>query len=489
MDPADREAVIAQLPDAVIEALLYDWRGTWARPAQLAPGSEGAGPAIRGRPGLADLLRKGTPPELEYSADWTTWLLLAGRGAGKTRTGAELVIEWAKLGPQPPIALVAPTEADAWGVMVSADPQPDQSGIVAVSPPDFRPRYVQGKRPRLIWPNGVTAYTYSAEKPERLRGWQHGKAWADEPVAWQASRLSYTWDMLMFGLRLGVNPQIVVTTTPKPIPWLVGARKGPPVGLLNDPRCMITRGRTSDNRANLAAAFIQNVIAPYEGTRMGRQEIDAEILSDIEGALWTIALIEAHRLRTLDGVEITRTVVAIDPQASEGTGETDQPQGPETGIVGASLGWCRCKCRTIEDAPELHVFVRADASGNFSPYTWGSKALALAKELQADRIIGEQNNGGAMVEGTIRSIDSRASYKAVYASRGKRTRAEPVAALAEQGKLHHVGFHPLLEDQLTTWDGGGASPNRLDALVWAVTELALAEGPSGADLLRQIYRR
>lgn len=478
-----RREVLASLPPAASRALQYAWRELWARPDQLAPGSPGAAPAIRGRPGLVDAIRQKKTPEPEHAMDWVIWLLLGGRGSGKTRTGAQQVIEWAQLGRQPPIALVGATSADVRDVMVCPTPQPDQSGILAISEPGFRPRYLASKR-ALVWPNGVTAYLYSADEPERLRGPQHGKAWADDVAAWKRTTREAAWDMLLLGLRLGDKPQVVVTTTPKPIPWLVGARTANgALGLLNDRNVMITRSRTDDNRGNLAETYLRTVVGKYEGTRLGRQELGAEILTDVEGALWKQTMFDLLRVATLEaaGVELSRIVVAIDPQASEGTGETDRPEGPETGIVIAGVGTCGCKGRGKD---EEHGFVLEDVSGNFSPNDWASKAVNGSKRHGADRIIGEQNNGGVMVENTVRTVDRNASYSGVHASRGKRTRAEPIAALYEQGKVHHVGPAPelaLLEDQLATWDGTGTSPNRLDALVWALTELMLVGEESVAS--------
>jgi phage terminase large subunit-like protein len=483
MSADERQAVLNKLGPAHARALRYAWRGLWARADQLAPGSPGAAPALRGQRGLIELVRARTLPAPSYSADWTTWLVLGGRGAGKTRVGGEQVIEWAKQGPQPPIHLVGATMADVRDVMVCENPQPDQSGIIAISEPGFVPRWYPSKR-KLVWPNGVSALGFSADEPERLRGPQCGRAWADDVAAWGPTTRDMSWDMMMFGLRLGDRPQCVATTTPKPVPWLIGGRAGhPPLGMLNDATVMITRVRTEDNRRNLAGAFIGQVVNKYAGTRLGRQELEAEILTDIEGALWTIAMLEGLSLHAMpEGVDLRRICVAIDPQASEGTGDTEHPEEPETGIVAAGVGMCECQGY---DKREEHGFVLEDESGSYSPNKWAQVSLNLHRRLHGDRIIGEQNNGGAMVENTIRTVDRNAPYFAVHASRGKRTRAEPVAALYEQGKIHHVGPRPqfaLLEDQLTTWNGSGPSPNRLDALVWAITDLMLVGEESTAEL-------
>ncbi len=483
LQPDDRAEVFRRLPPAVARAARYAWRGLWARPDQLAPGSVGAAPAIRGRPGLVDLFRSRALPSPEHSADWSTWILLGGRGSGKTRTGAEQVVEWAKRGPQPPIYLVGATAADVRDVMVCPEPQPGQSGIIAISEPGFVPRWVQSRRAgKLIWPNGVVAYGFSAEEPDRLRGPQGEKAWADDVAAWKHTTRDASWDMLQFGLRVGQKPQVVVTTTPKPVPWLIGGRGGTgAMGVLNDPTTMVTVVRTDANRHNLAEAYLSKVVRKYEGTRLGRQELNAEILGDVEGALWTMGMIDALRMQTmLAGVELRRIAVAIDPQASEGTGDDTHPEGPETGIVVGGVGACACKG---EDKIEDHGFILEDISGNWSPNAWAKKAVRAYNRHQADRIIAEKNNGGAMVEHTIRTVDTTASFEAVWASRGKRPRAEPVAALYEQGKVHHVGPATALaslDDQLSTWTGGLPSPNRLDALVWCVSYLMLGSEETGA---------
>ncbi len=494
--PIDRrETLMRGLSPEVARSLRFAWRALWARPDQLPPGSLGAAPAIRGRPGLVDLFRQKTPPAPEHFSDWSTWVMLGGRGSGKTCGGSETVIGWAKRGPQPPIALVGATAADVRDVMVCANPQSGQSGIIARSEPGFVPRWEPSKR-KLSWPNGVVALGFSAEEPERLRGPQFGKAWADDVAAWSSTTRDGAWDMLQFGLRLGDRPQCVVTTTPKPVPWLIGSRTGSNRGILNDPTTAITRARTADNRVNLAASFLTRVVAKYEGTRLGRQELEAELLTDIEGALWSLAMFDATAFRIAGrahedvksaleavGVESYRRVVtAIDPQASDGTGDTESPEGPETGIITAAVAECRCKG---DDKPEDHGFVIEDNSGNFSPNDWATEAINAHERHHADRIIGEKNNGGAMVENTIRTVSRNVSYSSVWASRGKRTRAEPVSSLYEQGKVHHVGApekFALLEDQLTTWNGAGNSPNRLDAAVWALSELMITGEESTADI-------
>lgn len=386
------------------------------------------------------------PEQRPPPGEWRTWLVLAGRGFGKTRTGAEWVREQVMRHGKRRVALVAPTAADARDVLVEGE-----SGLLAVCDRyGFRPLYEPTKR-RLTFPNGAIATTYSADEPDRLRGPQHDCAYMDEVGAW---RRPEAYDMLQFGLRLGDDPRQVVTTTPRPTPLL---RR-----VLADPATAVTRGSTYDNRANLAPAFIETIIARYEGTRLGRQEIAGELLDDVEGALWTLARIDAARLRadaTLPA--FGRVVVAIDPQAGH-----DAEGQSETGIVAAAR----------DAAPDKHArraYVLADESGNHTPDGWARAAVAAFHRLKADRIVAEANQGGKMVEHTLRTIDRSVPITLVHASRGKVARAEPVAALYEQGRVHHVGAFGRLEDQMTTYVAGGPSPDRLDALCWAISDLML----------------
>lgn len=363
---------------------------------------------------------------------------MAGRGFGKTRTGAEYVRREVEEGRAGRVALVAATSADARDVIVEG-----QSGIVAVSPPWFEPTYEPSKR-RLTWPNGAIATLYSADEPDRLRGPEHDLAWADELASW---RYPDAWDMLLFGLRLGRNPRAVITTTPRPRPMI---RE-----LLSDPDAVVTRGSTFDNAANLAPKFLKKIIAKYEGTRLGRQELYAEVLDDVPGALWTRAMLEATRHRELP--ELVRVVVAIDPAVTSGE------DSDETGIVVAG----------VDRDGQFHVL--ADRSCRDTPDAWARRAVEAFDEFEADRIVAEVNNGGDLVEATIRTVRRSVPYAKVHASRGKRVRAEPIAALYEQGKVHHYGDLKLLEDQMLTFTpDSGASPDRVDALVWALTELSTA---------------
>ncbi len=409
------------LAGTLAEALRHDWHGH-ARADQLPP-----------------------------AGDWFGWLILAGRGWGKTRTGAEWVrgeVEGNRAGR---IALVGPTAADVRDVMVEG-----QSGLLAVSPASFRPVYEPSKR-RLTWPNGALPFCFSAEEAERLRGPQHDAAWCDELGAWADAEA--TWDQLMFGLRLGARPRVAITTTPKPT-RLIRA-------LVGRPDFRVTRGRTADNAANLAPTFLETIVGRYGGTRLGRQELDAEILEDVPGALWTRDRIEA--LRVERAPELRRVVVAIDPAVTAGE------DSDETGLVVAGVG------------ADGHGYVLEDASGRHAPTEWARRAVALFHRHGADRIVAEVNQGSALVEATLRVVDGNVPYRGVHASRGKIIRAEPVSALYEQGRVHHVGALPALEDQLCTFAPGSArSPDRLDALVYALTELIV--GAPGAGIL-EFYRR
>jgi phage terminase large subunit-like protein len=413
---ADRQRAIGSLTEGQAQQLLYDWR-FWGRPKQLAP-----------------------------EGDWLTWLILAGRGFGKTRTGAEWVRECV-CGPTPlakgrfsRIALVAETAADARDVMVEGP-----AGLLAVHPKDFRPHYEPSNR-RLVWPNGAIATTFNAVEPDQLRGPQHDAAWGDELAKWRYAR--ETWDQLQFGLRLGTNPQQVVTTTPRPIAVLKE--------IMGDPGTVITRGSTFDNRSNLAPKFFESVVARYEGTRLGRQELNAEVLDDAPGALWTRAMLEAARIA--QAPEMQRVVVAVDPSGASGEDDGDQ-----IGIVVAGLG------------VDGIGYLLADRTIAASPSVWGRRVVAAYGEFGASRVVAERNFGGAMVEHVIRTAGQGIAYKEVTASRGKMVRAEPIAALYEQNRIRHVGAFPELEDQLaamtTTGYLGAGSPDRADALVWAFTEL------------------
>lgn len=399
-----------------LEALRFTWK-LWAREPQI-------------------------PPE----GIWRVWLILAGRGFGKTRTGAEWVRAEVEARRCSRLALIAPTAADARDVMVEGD-----SGLLSISPPWFRPQYEPSKR-RLTWPNGAVATVYTADEPERLRGPQHDGAWCDEIAAW---RYPDTWDMLQFGLRLGADPRVVVTTTPKPVKLIRD--------IIKAPGTVITRGSTFDNSENLATQFLEAIKQRYEGTRLGRQELYAEVLDDIPGALWTRAILDETRVKTAP--ELRRVVVAVDPSG----GHTDD--NDEQGIVVAGVGI------------DGHGYTLADRSCRLTPDGWGRRVVQAYRDFEADRIVYEANYGGEMCEHVIRTaakaMGVRVATQAVKATRGKAVRAEPVAALFEQKRAHHVGVFPELEDEQCSFTplGYEGSPNRIDAEVWAYTELMLDDAP------------
>ena len=382
--------------------------------------------------------------------DWTTWLYLGGRGAGKTRAGAEWIRARIEDGSARRIALVGATAADVRDVMVEGE-----SGLLAVAPEWDRPHFEPSKR-RLTWPNGAIATLYSAEEPDSLRGPQHDTAWCDELAKW--SRLAATWDNLQFGLRLGEHPRQMITTTPRPLKLLkeIMARSD----------TVTTRGSTYENRANLAPAFFAEVIRRYEGTRVGRQEIEAEILEDIPGALWTRAMIDCA-LYAGAVPDFVRVVAAVDPSGTRGGDGCDS-----VGIVVAAKGI------------DGFAYVLADRTCSLSPAGWGKRVADAANAFKADCVVAEANFGGAMVESVLRTAGVTQRVKMVSASRGKAVRAEPIAALYEQTRVRHVGAFPELEDQLCafTTEGyaGDASPDRADALVWALTELMVA-APVGEE--------
>jgi phage terminase large subunit-like protein len=406
-----------------LEHLEYDWQ-FWARPEQTAPDWK-----------------------------WHTWLYLAGRGAGKTRTAAE----WVRAnvcGPTPlaagkysRIALVGETAADCRDVLVEGE-----SGLKAIHPKAFRPVYMPSLR-RVTWPNGAVATLYNATEPDQLRGPQHDAAWCDELAKWRYAQ--ETWDMLQFGLRLGDNPRQVITTTPRPIPILrdLIKRDGQDVA--------VTRGSTYANAANLADQFIEQLKARYEGTRLGRQELNAEILDDVPGSLWSRAKIDETRRKVSEKLpDMQRIVVAIDPAAK--SNETPE-DGAETGIVAAGVG------------VDGRGYVFDDGSCRLSPVGWARRAIALYDRYSADAVVVEVNQGGDMVKAVLAAERPSLSVIEVHASRGKVTRAEPIAALYEQGRISHIGTHAELEDQMVLFTANGiigeTTGDRVDALVWAFTEL------------------
>ena len=410
----------------------WHWK-IWARPEQLAP------------------------PE-----PWRTWLILAGRGFGKTRAGAEWTRMVAESNPEARIALVAANLAEARAVLVDGE-----SGILAIAPPQRRPRFESSLR-RLTWPNGAQATLYSAGEPESLRGPQHSHAWCDEIAKWDnaAGRANATWDNLLMGLRLGLDPRVVATATPRDVP-LLRTLLAEPDGLV------VTRGSTFDNQANLPARFLRAMRRSFGQSLLGRQELGGELVLDREGALWTRALLEQCReppgglatSPTGAGFAPVRTVIGIDPPVSA--------RGDACGIVVCALG---------EDGVAR---VLADATvEKASPERWARAAAVAAEAWRADRVVAEANQGGAMVESVLRAADLTLPLRLVHARAGKSARAEPVAALHEAGRVRHAGLFARLEDQLCglmpggDYQGPGRSPDRADALVWALTELCLSHRAS-----------
>lgn len=413
--------VLDAIPPALHERLRYEWRA-WARPEQLPPAAT----------------RAGLP--------WHVWLILAGRAFGKTRAGAEWVRERVESGQARHVIMAGPTAGDVRDVMVEGE-----SGLMRISPPWFQPVYEPSKL-RITWPNGATATLLSADEPERFRGKQGDTVWCDELCAW---RYREAWEQLHFTMRLG-SPRFCVTTTPKPSNLIRELAK--------DDGTAVTHGSTFDNAPNLAPEFIADMRSKYDGTRLGRQELYAEILDDVEGACWSHTLIEAHRIRIgAELPEFRRVVVAVDPSGSA------KQSADEAGIVVAATAPCRCK-----GAEELHGFVLEDISGRYSPADMGKKAVDAYHRYDADRLVAEDNFGGKIIEDLVRLIDRRVAYSAVRASRGKIVRAEPIAALYEQGRVHHVGMFKALEDEMCSFTSTApTSPGRMDALVWALTELML----------------
>lgn len=424
--------VLPRLENDDIDFSQLDWP-TWAHDAQLPPD-----------------LRK--PPVC-----WSSWLVLGGRGSGKTRAGAEWLraVIGSPSRPARPlrIALVGPSYGEAREVMVDG-----VSGLMSLDWRHRQPELVSSRR-LLVWPDGSKAHLFSAEDPEQLRGPQFDFAWCDELGKWR--NVQETFDMLQFGLRLGPEPRQVITTTPRPIPLL---RR-----LLEDASVAVTRLSTNDNASNLPALFLKAVERRYGGTRLGRQELAGELIEDIEGALFRRDLIETGR--TGPAPDLARIVVAVDPPASHGS------DGSTCGIVCAGVG------------ADGDAYVLEDASlQQATPARWANAVAACFEAWHADRVVAEVNQGGDMVESVLRAAHPAISFRAVRASRGKHARAEPVAALYERGLVHHAGTFPALEDQMCNFgpDGLslGQSPDRVDALVWALSDLMLGD-PAGSPRIRR----
>jgi phage terminase large subunit-like protein len=389
-------------------------------------------------------------------SDWRVWLIMAGRGYGKTRAGAEWVRAVAEYDPQARIALVAATLTDARSVMVEGE-----SGLLTIAPPEKRPMFEPSLR-RLTWRTGAQAMLYSAGEPESLRGPQHSHAWCDEIAKWSpvAGKAESAWDNLLLGLRLGSATQVIATTTPRAVSLV--AR------LVEDEETATTRGTTWDNGRNLPVTFLRSMRRRYGKTHLGRQELDGELIEDLPGALWTRALIEECR-EPAASAPAARVVVGVDPPASSG--------GDACGIVVCALGEDGVG-RVLADASILRP----------SPERWAKAVARAARLWQADRVVAEANQGGDMVESVLRAAEIALPVRLTHASRGKAARAEPVAALYEAGRVRHAGQFPALEDELCglitggAYQGPGRSPDRADALVWALTELMLK--PRGEPRVR-----
>uniref|UniRef100_UPI00289B23AC DNA-packaging protein n=1 Tax=Paracoccus sp. TaxID=267 RepID=UPI00289B23AC len=396
------------------------------------------------------------PHQLPPEGDWKSWVIMGGRGAGKTRAGSEWVRRQVEgTTPDAPgrarrVALVAETFDQGRDVMVFGD-----SGILACSPADRRPVWEASKR-RLVWSNGAVAQVFSAHEPEALRGPQFDAAWVDELAKWK--KADDTWDMLQFALRLGDHPQQVVTTTPRN----VGVLKA----ILKNASTVVTHAPTEANRAYLAESFLAEVQARYAGTRLGRQELEGVLLDDVEGALWTTAMIEGARVDKAPVLD--RIVVAVDPAVTGGKASD------ECGIVVAGV----VMAGPVQD---WRAYVLEDASVRGGPSDWARAAIAAMARHGAERLVAEVNQGGDLIESVIRQIDPNVAFRALRAGRGKGLRAEPVAALYEQGRIRHLRDLGKLEDQMCAmtvrgFEGRG-SPDRVDALVWAIHELMIA--PAG----------
>ncbi|MBY0280584.1 MAG: phage terminase large subunit [Alphaproteobacteria bacterium] len=380
------------------------------------------------------------PNQLPPPGEWQNWLILAGRGFGKTRTGAETIRAWINQGLYKRVALIGQTIDEVRSVMIEGE-----SGLLNVHTDYERPKFESAKG-RLIWKNNAIATMYGADHYEKLRGPQFDLAWIDELAKFRHPQK--TWDQLMLGLRLGDNPRTIITTTPRPIPLIET--------LVKDPATVLTKGSTFDNQENLAKTFVKQIVKQFEGTRLGAQELYAEILTEKQGALWKRSIIHHH-----DPVNPSwlRVVIAIDPAI------THHEQSDETGIIVAAL------------SKDQKAYVLEDLSGKYSPAEWGRRVVKAYHKHKADRVVAEVNQGGDMVKSIIHSLDPTTSYKAVRASRGKITRAEPIAALYEQGRVYHSKPFTDLETQLCEYIPGitAKSPDRMDALVWALTDLLLAK--------------
>jgi len=426
---AQRERLLARLTAEEAAEIYYDW-SLWARPDQIAP-----------------------------EGDWVYWLILAGRGAGKTRTGAETVRAWARA--YPIVNLIGATRQDAREIMVMGE-----SGLLAICPPEERPRFARGAD-RLEWPNGAISQIFSAEEPDRLRGKQHMKLWLDELAAW---RDPDAFDQAMLGLRLGDKPQAVVTTTPRPTKLIKH--------LIDSPDAVVTRGSTFANAKFLADGFLTRIAARFDGRAIGRQELYGEIIEEAPGALWTRALIERQRLpKDVPKADYVEIVIGVDPPARSGA------KADECGIVAVA--------RTAGGL--IHVLADLSSQGE-TPGEWSARVVSAFRRYEANRVVAEINNGGEMVAQVLRQNDANLPVRNVTATRGKFLRAEPIAAAYERGAVFHLGAFEKLEDQLCTLTSdfdsrtAGFSPDRADALVWAIADLISPRRASPSDMLDYFAR-
>lgn len=397
---------------------------------------------------FTEWLTQAREKQIAPAQDFFIWLILAGRGWGKTRTGAQDIAIYALTHPNSICAVVAPTHGDLRRVCFNGP-----SGLMSIIPEDcFSKEMLKGysqSHSEIRLYNGSKIMGYAAQEPERLRGPQFHRAWCDELAAW---RYPEAFDQLMFGLRLGTNPQCIITTTPKPIKILKD--------LIDREDTVVTSGSTFENKDNLAESALAMMKERYEGTTLGRQELYAEIIDAVDGALWTNELIEEARLPESEEKELRNIIVAIDPAV------TANQNSDETGIV------------VVGKDHNNEYYVLEDLSGKYSPDKWAKVAINAFYDWNADRIVAEVNNGGDLVERLLRTIDTNIPYRSVRATRGKILRAEPIAALYEQRRVHHLGFYPELESQMCSYTGevNQSSPDRLDALVWGLAELSRSSG-------------
>ena len=384
------------------------------------------------------------PKQLTPKGDWSIWLILAGRGWGKTLTGAQDMAWFALNNPDSRLAIVAPTFADGRDTCIEGE-----SGLLSIMDEKIIANYNRSLG-EIVLHNGSRFKTFSADTPERLRGPQQHRVWCDELGSWKYTE---TWDQMMFGLRLGEHPKVVVTTTPKPIPLIKD--------LLKRKDTYTTTGSTFENKENLAEASLSQLKEKYEGTRLGRQELYAEVLEDVEGSLWSRDMIESSMVRYNEKLpSFKRIVIAVDPAV------TANKRSDETGVVVCA-----------EDFQGKY-YILNDLSGKYSPDAWAKKVVEAYESYKADKVIAEVNNGGDLVERVVKTVDRNVNYKSVRATRGKFVRAEPIAALYEQKRVRHLNRFNLLEDQLCSYNPEitSQSPDRLDALVWGLTELSARSG-------------